>query len=99
LLHFQETALAIKTTENSNYFDIAPNPFTNETFFRLTKIERQEPLQLYIYNTLGQLVDSIDIDAFAQTVRYENTKLPAGIYYVSLRANGHSIATRSMVIK
>jgi hypothetical protein len=99
LLHFQETALAIKTTENSNYFDIAPNPFTNETFFRLTKIERQEPLQLYIYNTLGQLADSIDIDAFAQTVRYENTKLPAGIYYVSLRANGHSIATRSMVIK
>ncbi|MFI5172643.1 MAG: T9SS type A sorting domain-containing protein [Chitinophagales bacterium] len=67
-----------------NKIHVYPNPAKEQVNFSWTTIP-ETPLQLSIFNTLGELVDSIIIPAGNLQYNYNITGLDAGVYYFSLK--------------
>ncbi len=100
VVHFQETATSITNIKNgANSFEVSPNPFTKETVFQLALSEKEGSLQLVLYNALGQKTDRISIEHAMQTIHYENTKLPTGIYFAVIEQNGKGIASQRIAVE
>ncbi|MBC7412857.1 MAG: T9SS type A sorting domain-containing protein [Bacteroidia bacterium] len=67
---------------NKTSVTISPNPFVNTATVEFTNL--QSNATLYIYNTLGQLVQQQTILPTTTTVKLECSALPLGLYYYSL---------------
>lgn len=65
-------------------FGISPNPVFNGSF-TLT-LEENTPSQVMIYNVMGQIVKSQQIDNQTNTIHVES--LESGVYFVEVRNNG-----------
>ncbi len=77
---------------------VIPNPFTNQTTFRIEGLNARE-CYIRIFNIPGQLVDELKLNAGQTEVVYYNRNLPQGIYHFVLSANGKKVKTGKLVVE
>ncbi|HZV12733.1 MAG TPA: T9SS type A sorting domain-containing protein, partial [Candidatus Kapabacteria bacterium] len=85
--------------ENFSLFQNYPNPFSDETSFSFM-LPGNEPVQLNIYNVLGETIETAasgNFSAGVHTVQWDAKNLSSGLYYYSLQA-GTFFARKSMMI-
>ncbi len=78
-----------------------PNPF-NPTTTIAFEIARAGHVQLTIYNTLGQKLQTLldqNLVAGTYKIRWNARNLPSGIYFYELKWNGHQSVRRMTLIK
>ncbi|MBU1099368.1 MAG: T9SS type A sorting domain-containing protein [Bacteroidetes bacterium] len=85
-----------------------PNPFNPSTriSFTLAEDAAGSVNMIKIHNTLGQLIQAVDISGFPQGshkvifegVDMNNNKLPSGIYFILLEVNNRVRSTSKMVL-
>jgi hypothetical protein len=80
--------------ETKNKAIIFPNPITNDE--TLNVLTEGQGLKLSIINTMGQLVDSIDLELTLDTV--DLSELPNGIYLYQLTRDG-KVLDRGKIVK
>jgi hypothetical protein len=81
---------------NSAEFQIFPNPSTNEVHLHLNKIIFNLPIQLEVYNSIGnkiyeQLITTQDV--FINTSEYGE-----GVYYFTIRMKYEGVITKKLII-
>jgi hypothetical protein len=81
--------------------DAVPNPFNPSTEIAFEMLETG-PARLSVSNLLGRevavLVDGLTARG-AQSVRFEAGQLPAGLYFYTLQAGGHSETRKMLLVK
>jgi Secretion system C-terminal sorting domain len=80
---------------NKTSVTISPNPFTSTANVEFTKLHSNATL--YIYNTLGQLVQQQTIVP-TSTLQLERNTLPAGLYYYTLAQPNNTNVVGKFVI-
>jgi hypothetical protein len=75
-----------------------PNPFNQYTQIAIQS-EKQQAAQLQVFNTMGALVHNqqINLNAGRNTVDFDATNLPSGVYYYSI-INANGKLTKTMMI-
>ena len=77
-------------------FQIYPNPFDENTFVELDFDHSFNQAQISVFNILGQLVESINIENNANKIQVgQNWK--AGIYLITLEVDGKNLQTLKLV--
>jgi hypothetical protein len=78
-----------------------PNPFNARTEFRFA-VDRTGPVQLVLYNLMGQeaarVVDDVR-SAGVYTVAFTAADLPSGLYLTRLTAGGHTAVHKTVLLK
>ena len=74
---------------------IYPNPFTNSLSFLSKNSTQIEPLDLLIYNVLGELILQHKITQTLTTI--ETSELPNGLYFYKILANNKIIQSGKIV--
>ena len=76
-----------------------PNPFNGTTTISVTLTE-QKPVNVKVYNAIGTLVFSKNIEGTAGTnnVTFDGGQLSSGVYYYTVTA-GNQQATKKMIIQ
>ncbi len=96
-----ELGAALGLPETTELFGAYPNPFNPTSTIRYTLAERG-PVELSVYNTLGQrvavLVTGIR-DAGRHDVQFDASSLPSGVYVYTLFAEGQLFTGRLMLVK
>ena len=78
-----------------------PNPFNPQTQIPFT-LNEARTVHLNIYNTLGQLVDTlIDgvVPAGEHTITWDATDMPSGSYLYRLAVDGKSLQRYMMLVR
>ena len=78
-----------------------PNPF-NPTSTITYALAESGPIELSVYNTLGQRVAILASgvqDAGRHDVRFDASSLPSGVYVYTLRAEGQLLTGRLLLVK
>ena len=78
-----------------------PNPFNPTSTITFALAERG-PIELSVYNTLGQRVAILASgvqDAGRHDVRFDASSLPSGVYVYTLRAEGQLLTGRLLLVK
>ncbi|MCF8380201.1 MAG: T9SS type A sorting domain-containing protein [Bacteroidales bacterium] len=91
------TNLSIKTL-NSSYLSIYPNPTRNMLFTNSKQDFGQ--VNLSIYNAMGGLIQSRQIDIFAgeKTLLHEFSANQSGLYFIELSKNGEILHSGNIVV-
>jgi hypothetical protein len=94
----QSLAAPLETTLATSLEASQPNPTSGITEIRFTLAERSQTT-LVVYDARGERIATLvdgELDAGAHTVRFDASRMPAGIYHYRLDADGLS-QTRSFV--
>lgn len=78
-----------------------PNPFNPVTRIAYT-IPQGEPVRLSVYNALGQLVKELERGyrgSGRHVVEWDASTMPSGVYCYQLRAGGHLLSRKMMLIR
>jgi hypothetical protein len=96
-LVFKGNYMPLGIDPQENRFAVYPNPFNNELFITLPGYLENEPAEIRIYNTLGQLVSSHTAPA-GSTVRHlqPGTGMSTGLYIIQVNAGSYRQITRLM---
>ncbi len=96
-----ESAAIAGLAETTGLQGAYPNPF-NPTSTISYSLAESGPIELSVYNTLGQrvalLAEGIQ-DAGRHDVRFDASALPSGVYIYTLRADGEMFTGRLMLVK
>jgi hypothetical protein len=87
--------------ESFSLYQNYPNPFSDATSFSFT-LPESEPVQLRIYNVLGETIATAASGRFAagmHDVQWNANSFPPGLYYYSLQAGTFSARKSMMVIR
>lgn len=81
-----------------------PNPFKNNSSFRLKGLNPMEPMKLQIFNLKGQLIRSIASDSAKSEIAWDakdeaGKDVANGIYFVKLSQAGRSVTKKVTRIK
>ena len=107
---FTVSATAVLTDEASEDFILQPssfslsafpNPFNPETTIRFTSAN-SETVSLAIYNTSGQLVQTLANDTYTtgeHIVQFDGAALPSGVYFALLRSSQHTATHKLLLLK
>lgn len=90
---------AIKENHGVSVSPNFPNPFNNNTSFKLT-LDKSANVMVEVFNTIGQKVTGIDTKTYSageHTVTIDGSDLTPGVYFYTVRANDASITQRMMV--
>jgi hypothetical protein len=77
-------------------FDMYPNPADEN--IKITLEESADADQLVLYNSTGQIVNHLKIEAINQKYEMEVSSLPSGLYVVVLFSEGRMVDKRKFVI-
>ncbi len=93
--------VATEITEQSsnNQFSVYPNPFSDKTSLTLN-LEYNENVTVNIYNSIGQMVYSINKGQMNQgtnKIELNNESLSNGIYFITINAGTHSFTKKVSV--
>ena len=98
-LKIQIPVSAPLTTLSPRNIQIYPNPFHNEIQVLLQLSNQVRLIELKVYNPYGSLIHSSSIKngfgVVSQTINLRNNA--AGIYFVSIKEDGKTIATRKII--
>ncbi len=78
-----------------------PNPFNPSTMIQFT-LKSNAEVVLNVYNVLGQQIANVlneTMEAGTHQVEFRGEKLPSGIYFYELKANGESIVKRMNLVR
>ncbi|AZQ63469.1 T9SS type A sorting domain-containing protein [Flammeovirga pectinis] len=86
-------------------FEIMPNPVISrdnsiDVSMKIEGIDQSFPVQILVYNTIGNLVYRMDLSVDAPTVQFQfkpKATITEGLYFVSI-LNGTNRVTRRMVV-
>ncbi|MBB6462993.1 T9SS type A sorting domain-containing protein [Flammeovirga kamogawensis] len=86
-------------------FEIMPNPVISrdnsiDVSMKVEGIDQSFPVQVLVYNTIGNLVYRMDLSVDAPTVQFQfkpKATITEGLYFVSI-LNGTNRVTRRMVV-
>nr|WP_262905419.1 T9SS type A sorting domain-containing protein [Hymenobacter nitidus] len=94
--NFQSFVLATNAPALQAQTQLFPNPTTGTATLQLGGLRPQRPVQIAVFNTLGQLVQAQAVPAQAGTVSQvlDVRKLPAGVYSVRLHAAEGTVVKR-----
>lgn len=87
--------------ERTALFQNYPNPFNSSTTFEF-HIQEPGPVELAIYNILGQRVATLvdgNVELRAQFITFDATRLASGIYIAVLRADNQTETIKMSLIK
>lgn len=80
----------------SNLFSVYPNP--SNGIFNITIAEQNfNKINLTIYNSIGQFVNTYSITPGTKNYTVDLSELPAGAYYLTL-SNGKEISSKTIII-
>lgn len=77
---------------------VSPNPFATQTNFKIEGLNF-ETGEIKIMNQLGSTVDGLKLSSGKANYSYTNDKLPKGVYYYVLNADGKNIKAGKIVIE
>lgn len=80
-------------SELSNAFELFPNPTNGNTILQLLPDMREEELEVFVYNTQGQLLHHESL-ARRMSVKLDLEKYPKGLYFVKLQGADHQFVKR-----
>ena len=86
---------AINEVNESNSFNIFPNPFSFTTTLQTNIFLKNASLT--IYNSIGQVVKQID-NLAGQTIIFNRGNLPSGLYFICITQDNKIIATDKLVM-
>ncbi|HEX3074226.1 MAG TPA: T9SS type A sorting domain-containing protein [Ignavibacteriales bacterium] len=111
LLNFDQEHVVIGVKEEPNVSGVPktfaleqnyPNPFNPATTIKFT-VPNMSPVNIHIYNTLGQKVATlISNQVFTPgtySIQWNASKLSSGIYFYSLETNNARITKKMMLLK
>ena len=78
-----------------------PNPFTSRTTIEFS-LPRSSHVKLTVYDALGRSVDTLlssYCDAGKQTVEWNPTELPSGIYFYRLQSDELDISRKMVLLE
>ena len=87
-----------QTTRNSINTAPLPNPSSNQVKITFTLPDGVTQGELDLYNTEGQKIKSFQVDNRFGYILLDNTRLPAGLYFYNIVANGTISATQKLVV-
>ncbi|NOS85276.1 MAG: T9SS type A sorting domain-containing protein [Ignavibacteria bacterium] len=108
--YYSDTSLALnsKTEKKENViperiklYSNYPNPFNPKTIIKF-EISKPEDVELKIYNSLGQLVNTLinsRLTAGTHNVEFDGSNLPSGVYFYTLRTNNFTESRKMVLIK
>jgi len=82
-----------------NDVTVYPNPATNQTQIVLS-LNRASDVQLSVFNTMGQLVNTFNQHIIAggvHPITLDLTNLQTGVYFVSIQAEGQTLSAKLIV--
>jgi hypothetical protein len=85
--------LGIKDSDLRSIFSLYPNP--NKGYFTLKTELSTSPLTLQIYNSIGQMVLTQEVDSELTQI---NSNLPAGIYIYQVQSDNKPVLSGKMII-
>ncbi len=96
-----ESASRVGVPETAELMGAYPNPF-NPTSTISYALSERGPVELTVYNTLGQrvavLASGVE-DAGSHNVQFDASNLPSGVHVYTLRAEGQLLTGRLMLVK
>ena len=78
-----------------------PNPFNPKTIIKF-ELSKPENVELKVYNSLGQLVNTLVNTMFVagtHFVEFDATNLPSGVYFYTIETKSHSESRKMVLIK
>ncbi|MCF8240324.1 MAG: T9SS type A sorting domain-containing protein [Melioribacteraceae bacterium] len=79
-----------------------PNPFNPTTTIQFAVAE-QSPISIRIYNTLGQLVETLinreDMSAGTYSINWDASRLASGVYFYTLETNKTLLSRKMILLK
>ena len=80
-------------------YNIMPNPANNVAIVRYNITENAQQADLIIYDIIGKLVKTYNIDLEDNPeIRINTTEFKRGIYFISLRVNGENKVNKKLVV-
>ncbi len=93
------TVFTPEAAENLEDITLFPNPVQDELNVQLEGFTGRENTTISIRNSFGQLVMERRVArAGAQTERFNTSQLPAGMYFLSVQAEGKETLTKRFVV-
>lgn len=89
------TVVDVKELESSKDIKVYPNPFTEKCTLSMTGIEKNESLQIGVYDVMGNLLMKKTISG-DELITIDRGNLQPGSYILSV--NGNKISTRKKLI-
>jgi len=95
---FQQASSAKTIIAGNNPFEIYPNPNHGQFSVRII-LQAPQPVGLKIYNITGKMIFDRNFDGTKglNTLRFDDTKLPAGIYFVRIVADNRAFMQKMVV--
>lgn len=79
-------------------FEVFPNPSQDYFILKLDNVNSYKPMRVYIYNTLGQVVDSQTFKT-TTTQRIGVNHLPSGTYIISVEHDNATASKKVAILK
>jgi hypothetical protein len=89
------------TNNNKNILQVYPNPFNSQIRISYT-IKTRGHVNLKLYNSLGQEIEQLkneEENAGQHEINYMNSKIPSGIYFLTLNHSGEIITQKIVLTK
>jgi len=90
------TSIIIPESEESTFYNF-PNPFSNSTEFKFKALTTTSVIE--IFDTRGQLIKSIKVNAGETSQRWKTEGLEKGIYLAKRMLNKQTIAELKLVVQ
>lgn len=94
-----EAVTSVPELTEVNQLNLFPNPVSNDLMLQFDLTESM-PLNIAVYNTLGQKVGTVAADNFNaghHTVRFDASALAAGMYYVTFQSDEKRLSKKFTV--
>ena len=88
--------IQIKNTLVRTELAIYPNPVNSQLTIKLPSLYHENPMQVELYNSIGQLVYSKDYTE--TTIEFSVSTFPKGLYVLKIQ-NGNEIRTKKIIIE
>jgi hypothetical protein len=79
--------------------DVTPNPFSKTTTISVYSSSTLPNAEIRFYDVLGKSADAVKLPSGTKQIVYNNAKLAAGVYEVTVVSNNSIIAVKKVVVE
>ncbi len=94
------TGLTEIRVKDNDHISVYPNPSVGQVNFGFSLTERMKS-SLFVYSSTGELVEKLlerqMVNSGTETVTWDTSELPNGVYYYSLMLNGENFSGKILV--